>query len=56
MEVYKAQEHLWTYCTDVANRRGAQLQRNSGPNDGAPLQGQAEAYTRLFPQVVRELR
>ena len=56
MEVYKAQQHLWAYYTEVASRRGAQLQRNSGPNDGATLTGQAEAFTRLYPQVVRELR
>jgi len=56
MEVYQAQQHLWSYYSDVADRRGAQLQRNSGPNDGAPLKGQAEAFARLFPQVVRELR
>ncbi len=56
MEVYQAQQHLWGYYTDVANRRGAQLQRNSGPNDGSALKGQAEAFGRLYPQVVRELR
>jgi 4-oxalomesaconate hydratase len=55
MEVYQAQQHLWAYYTDVADRRGAQLQRNSGPNDGAPLKGQAEAFARLYPQVLREL-
>lgn len=56
MEVYQAQRHLWTYYTDVANRRGAQLQRNSGPNDGSTLKGQAEAFGRVYPQVTRELR
>jgi 4-oxalomesaconate hydratase len=56
MEVFQAQRHLWDYYIDVAVRRGAQLQRNSGPNDGATLKGQAEAFTRLYPQVVRELR
>jgi 4-oxalomesaconate hydratase len=56
MEVYQAQQHLWAYYTDVADRRGAQLQRNSGPNDGAALKGQAEAFSRLYPQVVHELR
>jgi 4-oxalomesaconate hydratase len=56
MQVYGAQQHLWGYYSDVADRRGAQLQRNSGPNDGAPLKGKAEAFSRLYPQVVRELR
>jgi 4-oxalomesaconate hydratase len=55
MEVYETQRHLWTYYTDLGRRRGVQLARNSGPNLGAVADGYAEAYQRLFPQVVRRL-
>lgn len=47
MECMQAQEHLWTYYTDVAKRRGSQAVRNSG-NRSIKF---AEAYERVYPQV-----
>lgn len=46
-----AQSHLAAYYTDLARRRGMQLQRNAGPNLGFPAETYAEAYQRLYPQV-----
>ena len=37
MECMNAQEHMWDYYTDLARRRGVQLQRNAGPNLGLAL-------------------
>jgi 4-oxalomesaconate hydratase len=51
MECMGAQEHLWEYYTDLAKRRGTQLQRNAGPNLGLPHNTKGEAYMRVFPQV-----
>ena len=51
MECMGAQEHLWEYYTDLAKRRGTQLQRNAGPNLGLPHTTLGEAYMRVFPQV-----
>jgi 4-oxalomesaconate hydratase len=51
MECMGAQEHLWEYYTDLAKRRGTQLQRNAGPNLGLPHDTMGEAYMRVFPQV-----
>jgi 4-oxalomesaconate hydratase len=51
MECMGAQEHLWEYYTDLAKRRGTQLQRNAGPNLGLPHNTLGEAYMRVFPQV-----
>jgi 4-oxalomesaconate hydratase len=51
MECMGAQEHLWEYYTDLAKRRGTQLQRNAGPNLGLPHNTMGEAYMRVFPQV-----
>ena len=51
MECLKAQQHMWDYYTDLARRRGTQLQRNAGPNLGLAHSTMAEAYMRLFPQV-----
>jgi len=51
MECMGAQEHLWDYYTDLAKRRGTQLQRNAGPNLGLPHNTMGEAYMRVFPQV-----
>ena len=47
----EAQEHLWTYYTDLAKRRGTQAVRNSG-NKNIKF---AEAYQRVYPQVTGEL-
>ncbi|HKV38962.1 MAG TPA: PIG-L deacetylase family protein [Blastocatellia bacterium] len=47
MECMRAQEHLWSYYTDVASRRGTQAVRNSGKK-GIKY---AEAYQRIYPQV-----
>jgi len=50
-EVLAAQKHLWEYYTRVALNRGMQGGRNSGR---AMTYG--EAYQRLFPMVVDQLR
>ncbi|HUB40158.1 MAG TPA: PIG-L deacetylase family protein [Streptosporangiaceae bacterium] len=52
MECLKAQQHMWDYYTDLAKRRGVQLRRNAGPNLGLTHSTMAEAYMRLYPQVV----
>jgi 4-oxalomesaconate hydratase len=56
MECLKAQPHMWDYYTDLAKRRGVQLQRNAGPNLGLARSRLAEAYMRLYPQVTRVLQ
>ncbi|HUA43001.1 MAG TPA: PIG-L deacetylase family protein [Streptosporangiaceae bacterium] len=56
MECMKAQQHMWDYYTDLARRRGTQLQRNAGPNLGLAHATMAEAYMRLYPQVTRVLQ
>jgi 4-oxalomesaconate hydratase len=55
MECLAAQQHMWDYYTDLARRRGTQLQRNAGPNLGLAHSTMAEAYMRLYPQVTRVL-
>jgi 4-oxalomesaconate hydratase len=55
MECLRAQQHMWDYYTDLARRRGVQLQRNAGPNLGLAHSTMAEAYMRLYPQVTRML-
>jgi 4-oxalomesaconate hydratase len=55
MECLPAQQHMWTYYTDLAARRGVQLKRNAGPNLGLPQNTMAEAYVRLFPQTTEVL-
>jgi len=55
MECMAAQQHLWEYYTDLARRRGTQLQRNAGPNLGLPHSTLGEAYMRVFPQVTGTL-
>jgi 4-oxalomesaconate hydratase len=52
MECLRAQEHLWRYYTDLAQRRGVQAVRNGGPRDIR----YAEAYQRVYPQVTGSLR
>jgi 4-oxalomesaconate hydratase len=56
MECMKAQPHMWDYYTELARRRGTQLQRNAGQNLGLAHSTMAEAYMRLYPQVTRTLR
>jgi 4-oxalomesaconate hydratase len=51
MECLAAQQHMWDYYTDLATRRGVQLQRNAGPNLGLAHATMAEAYMRVYPQV-----
>jgi len=55
MECLKAQRHMWDYYTDLARRRGVQLERNAGPNLGLLQSTMAEAYMRVYPQVTRTL-
>lgn len=50
-----AQQHLWSYYEDLAQRRGVQLRRNAGPNLGLPHETKAEAFTRHFPHVTDRL-
>jgi 4-oxalomesaconate hydratase len=51
MECLPAQQHMWDYYTDLAKRRGVQLERNAGPNLGLPHSCMAEAFVRLYPQT-----
>jgi 4-oxalomesaconate hydratase len=55
MECMAAQTHLWEYYTDLARRRGTQARRNSGPNLGLAKESYAEAFERLYPQVITEV-
>ncbi|HEX9030487.1 MAG TPA: PIG-L deacetylase family protein [Streptosporangiaceae bacterium] len=55
MECLPAQQHMWDYYTELARRRGVQLQRNAGPNLGLAHGTMAEAYMRVYPQVARVL-
>jgi 4-oxalomesaconate hydratase len=56
MECLKAQQHMWDYYTDLARRRGVQLERNAGPNLGLKHSTMAEAYMRLYPEVTGMLK
>ncbi len=56
MECVPAQQHMWDYYTELARRRGVQLQRNAGPNLGLPHHTMAEAFMRVYPQVTGVLR
>lgn len=51
MESLPAQQHMWSYYTDLAVRRGVQVKRNAGPNLGLAHDTMGEAYMRYFPQV-----
>lgn len=55
MSVVGAQSHLWEYYSDLGRRRGVQAQRNSSQNLGQSADSYAEAYQRVFPQVVDSL-
>jgi 4-oxalomesaconate hydratase len=55
MRCLPAQQHMWDYYTDLAKRRGVQLQRNAGPNLGLAHDTRAEAFQRHYPQTTREL-
>jgi 4-oxalomesaconate hydratase len=55
MECLTAQRHMWDYYTELARRRGVQLERNAGPNLGLTHATMAEAYMRVYPQVTRML-
>jgi len=55
MESLVAQEHMWTYYTDLARRRGVQVKRNAGPNLGFSTDTMGEAYVRYYPQVAEVL-
>ncbi|MCR2800285.1 MULTISPECIES: PIG-L deacetylase family protein [unclassified Microbacterium] len=51
MQALPAQQHMWSYYTDLAVRRGVQLKRNAGPNLGLAHETMGEAYMRYLPQV-----
>jgi 4-oxalomesaconate hydratase len=51
MECMQAQEHLWRYYTELAQRRGTQAVRNGGPKTIL----YAEAYQRVYPFVTDTL-
>jgi 4-oxalomesaconate hydratase len=51
MECMQAQEHLWRYYTELAQRRGSQAVRNGGPASIS----HAEAFQRVYPQVTGTL-
>ncbi len=56
MECLPAQQHMWVYYTDLAERRGVQVTRNSELNLGQTTATKGEAYMRYYPQVTDELR
>jgi 4-oxalomesaconate hydratase len=56
MQCLPAQQHMWDYYTELARRRGVQLQRNAGPNLGLAHDTMAEAYMRVYPQVTKVLQ
>jgi 4-oxalomesaconate hydratase len=51
MESMAAQEHLWRYYTELAQRRGTQAVRNGGKSTIR----YAEAYQRVYPFVTDAL-
>ncbi|WP_194922347.1 PIG-L deacetylase family protein, partial [Catenulispora rubra] len=53
MQCLPAQQHMWDYYTDLAKRRGVQLQRNAGPNLGLAHDTRAEAFQRHYPQTAK---
>lgn len=55
MESLPAQQHMWSYYTDLATRRGVQLKRNAGPNLGISDSTKGEAYQRHYPHVTDRL-
>ncbi|MBR7832569.1 PIG-L family deacetylase [Actinospica durhamensis] len=55
MRCLPAQQHMWDYYTDLAKRRGVQLERNAGPNLGLGKDTRAEAFQRHYPQTTKEL-
>jgi 4-oxalomesaconate hydratase len=55
MQCLPAQQHMWQYYTDLARRRGVQLERNAGPNLALPHDTKAEAFMRHYPQVTDTL-
>lgn len=55
MRCLPAQQHMWSYYSDLATRRGVQLRRNAGPNLGLPTEAKAEAFMRYYPQVTAVL-
>jgi 4-oxalomesaconate hydratase len=55
MQCLPAQRHMWDYYTELAKRRGVQLERNAGPNLGLTQSTMAEAYMRVYPQVTNVL-
>lgn len=46
---HHTQQHMGDYYTDLAQRRGVQLQRNAGPDPGLSHGTRGEAYVRLYP-------
>ncbi|WP_169989037.1 PIG-L deacetylase family protein [Microbispora sp. H10836] len=55
MESLPAQQHMWSYYTDLATRRGVQVKRNAGPNLGISDGTKGEAYMRHYPHVTDRL-
>ncbi|MBO0861525.1 MAG: PIG-L family deacetylase [Chloracidobacterium sp.] len=51
MHCMEAQTHLWNYYTDAAKRRGTQ----GGRNSGNPQIIYAEAFQRVYPQVITDV-
>lgn len=55
LESLPAQQHIWSYYTELATRRGVQLKRNAGPNLGLSDGTKGEAYLRHYPHVTDRL-
>lgn len=56
MKCLSAQTHMWDYYTDLAVRRGVQVERNSGQNLGLNGGTRGEAFMRLYPEATDVLR
>ena len=55
IECMRGQEHLWDYCTRVAQDRANHFRRNSGGQSGGCGCRFAEGFQSMFPRTVDEL-
>ncbi len=51
-ECMEGQEHLWEYCTRVAENRAHHFRRNSGGQAGGRKAAYAEVFQSVFPRTV----
>jgi len=55
IECMEGQEHLWGFCTRVAQSRANHFQRNSGGQSGGRASKFAEGFQSVFPRTVDSL-